>query len=196
MSIIIELKRGAQPLKVINQLYKYTPLQTTYGVQLLALVDGEPRLLSLKRALQIYIQHRREVITRRTEFELQKAQARAHILDGLLIALANLDAVIQTIRQAPDADAAKERLMSRFSLSDLQAQAILDMQLRRLAALEQQKIETEHREIMEEIGYLEDLLAHPKKILDLIKEDLEDVAASYGDERRTHIAPDASGDSE
>ncbi len=194
LSIIIELKRGAQPLKVLNQLYKYTPLQTTYGVQLLALVDGEPRLLSLKRALQIYIQHRREVITRRSEFELEKARARAHILDGLLIALANLDAVIQTIRQAPDADAAKERLMIRFSLSEVQAQAILDMQLRRLAALEQQKIETEHKEIQAEIGYLEDLLAHPKKILGLIKEDLEDVSASYGDDRRTHIAVDASGD--
>ena len=154
MSIIIELKRGAQPKKVLNQLYKYTPLQSTFGVQLLALVDGEPRLLSLKRLLQIYLEHRREVITRRTQFELDKARQRAHILEGLLVALANLDAVIQTIRQSPDADVAKERLMERFDLSERQAQAILDMQLRRLAALERQKIETEHRELLERIAYL------------------------------------------
>jgi DNA gyrase subunit A len=194
LTIVIELKRGAQPLKVLNQLYKYTPLQTTYGAQLLALVEGEPRLLSLKRALQIYIDHRQEVITRRSQFELEKAQARAHILEGLLIALANLDDVIQTIRQAADADAAKTNLVSRFDLSELQAQAILDMQLRRLAALEQQKIEDEHRQVRERIDYLEDLLASPKKILSVIKEDLEEVAEAYGDERRTHIAPEASGD--
>jgi len=194
MSIIIELKRSAQPKKVLNQLYKYTPLQSTYGVQLLALVNDEPRLLSLKRALQIYIEHRVDVITRRSQFELDKARARAHILDGLLIALANLDAIIQTIRQSPDADVAKERLMSRFNLSDLQAQAILDMQLRRLAALERQKIEDEQRQTMERIAYLEDLLASPKKILALIKEDLEDVVEKYGDERRTHIAYEASED--
>jgi DNA gyrase subunit A len=194
MSIIIELKRGAQPKKVLNQLYKYTPLQSTYGVQLLALVNDEPRLLSLKRALQIFIEHRVDVITRRSQYELEKARARAHILDGLLIALANLDAIIQTIRQSPDADVAKERLMSRFNLSDLQAQAILDMQLRRLAALERQKIEDEQRQTMERIAYLEDLLASPKKILTLIKEDLDDIAEKYGDERRTHIAYEASED--
>ena len=151
MSIIIELKRNAQPRKVLNQLYKFTPLQSTFGTQLLALVNGEPRLLTLKRALQIYIDHRLDVITRRTQFELKKARARAHILEGLLIALANLDDVIQTIRQSPDVETAKERLMSRFKLSDLQAQAILDMQLRRLAALERQKIEDEHRQLMEHI---------------------------------------------
>jgi len=194
MSIIIELKRGAQPKKVLNQLYKYTPLQSTYGVQLLALVNDEPRLLSLKRALQIFIEHRVDVITRRSQFELEKARARAHILDGLLIALANLDDIIQTIRQSPDADVAKERLMSRFKLSDLQAQAILDMQLRRLAALERQKIEDEQRQTMERIAYLEDLLASPKKILTLIKEDLDDIVEKYGDERRTHIAYEASED--
>ncbi len=194
MSIIIEMKRGAQPKKVLNQLYKYTPLQSTYGVQLLALVEGEPRLLSIKRALQIYIEHRREVITRRTQFELEKARARAHILEGLLIALANLDAVIQTIRQSPDADVAKERLMERFNLSERQSQAILDMQLRRLAALERQKIEDEQRQILERIAYLDDLLASPKKILELIKTDLAEVAEKYGDDRRTHIAHDASED--
>src|SRR5574341_1355122 len=194
MSIIIELKRGAQPKKVLNQLYKYTPLQSTFGVQLLALVEGEPRLLSLKRALQIYIEHRREVITRRSQFDLEKARARAHILDGLLIALANLDAVIDTIRKSPNAEAAKERLMFRFLLSELQAQAILDMQLRRLAALERQKIEEEHHQLLETIATLEDLLANPEKILGVIKTDLAEIAEKYGDERRTHIAIEASED--
>ncbi len=194
MSIVIELKRGAQPKKVLNQLYKYTPLQSTFGVQLLALVGGEPRMLTLKRALHHYIEHREEVITRRTEFELDKAKKRAHILDGLLIALANLDAVIKTIRESDDADEAKINLMERFKLTDVQAQAILDMQLRRLAALERQKIEDEHKELMERIAYLEDLLANPKKILNIIRADLNEVAAKYGDERRTKIAPDADTD--
>ncbi|MGD9093311.1 MAG: DNA gyrase subunit A [Anaerolineales bacterium] len=194
MSIIIELKRGAQPKKVLNQLYKFTPLQSTYGVQLLALVGGEPRLLSLKRALQVFVEHRREVITRRSQFELDKARARSHILEGLLIALANLDDVIQTIRQSPDADVAKERLMDRFKLTEIQARAILDMQLRRLAALERQKIEDEQRQVLERIAYLEDLLASPQKILEVIKTDLTEVVEKFGDERRTHIAHDVSGD--
>lgn len=194
MRIVIELKRNAQPKRVLNQLYKYTPLQMTFGAQFLALVNGEPRLLTLKRALTAYLDHRQEVITRRSEYELNKAKHRAHILDGLLIALANLDDVIQTIRESPDTDAAKDRLMTRFSLSEIQAQAILDMQLRRLAALERQKILDEHKEIMEQITYLEDLLAHPKKILDIIRTDLHEVAASFGDERRTVIIPDATSD--
>jgi DNA gyrase subunit A len=194
MRIVIELKRGAQPKRVLNQLYKYTPLQSTFGAQILALVNGEPRLLPLKRALQFYLEHRQEVITRRTHYDLDKAKHRAHILDGLLIALANLDDVIQTIRESEDADIAKERLMTRFKLSDVQAQAILDMQLRRLAALERQKILDEHKEVMSEIEYLEDLLAHPKKILEIIRTDLNEIAEKYGDERRTVIAPDASSD--
>jgi DNA gyrase subunit A len=139
MSIVIELKRGAQPKKVLNQLYKYTSLQSTFGVQMLALVDGEPRTLSLKRLLQIFIEHRQVVITRRSQFELDKAKARQHILDGYLIALNNIDAVIKTIREAEDVDTAKTNLMKNFKLSELQAQAILDMQLRRLAALERWK---------------------------------------------------------
>jgi DNA gyrase subunit A len=192
MSIVIELKRGAQPKKVLNQLYKYTPLQSTFGVQMLALVDGEPRLLPLRRALQIFIEHRQTVIVRRSKFELDKARARAHILVGLLIALANLDEVIKAIRQSPDADVAKERLIALFKLSEVQAQAILDMQLRRLAALERQKIEDEHKQVMEQIAYLEDLLAHPKKVLALIQTDLKELAEKYGDERRTRIAADAS----
>lgn len=192
MSIVIELKRGAQPKKVLNQLYKYTPLQSTYGVQLLALVENEPRLLSLKRALMIFIEHRIEIITRRAQFELEKARERAHILEGLLIALANLDEVIQTIRRSPDAEVAKNRLMERFRLTERQAQAILDMQLRRLAALERQKIEDEQKQLLERIAYLEDLLGHPKKILQFIKEDLAEIAEKFGDERRTLIAVEAN----
>ncbi len=191
MSIVIELKRGAQPKKVLNQLYKYTALQSTFGVQLLALVDGEPRTLSLKRLLQIFIEHRQVVITRRSQFELEKAKARQHILDGYLIALSNIDAIIKVIREAEDVDTAKANLMKKFKLSELQAQAILDMQLRRLAALERWKIEEEHKQVSETIKYLEDLLAHPKKILALIKDDMNEIAEKYGDERRTRIAADA-----
>jgi DNA gyrase subunit A len=192
MSIIVELKRTAQPRKVLNQLYKYTPLQSTYGAQMLALVDGEPRLLSLKRALRHFIDHRQDVITRRSQFQLEKARARAHILEGLLIALEHLDEVIQTIRQSPNANIAKERLMSRFTLTEKQSVAILDLQLRRLVALEQQKIEDEQRQILERIANLEELLASPKKILDVIKTDLAEIAETYGDERRTRIAAGAS----
>ncbi len=192
MSIIVELKRTAQPRKVLNQLYKYTPLQSTYGAQMLALVDGEPRLLSLKRALRHFIDHRQDVITRRSQFQLEKARARAHILEGLLIALEHLDDVIQTIRQSPNANIAKERLMSRFTLTEKQSVAILDLQLRRLVALEQQKIEDEQRQVLERIANLEELLANPKKILDLIKTDLSEIAETYGDERRTRIAAGAS----
>jgi len=191
MSILIELKRGAQPKKVLNQLYKYTALQSTFGVQMLALVDGEPRTLPLKKALQIFIEHRQTVIVRRSNFDLAKARARQHILDGYLIALNNLDAVIKTIRESQDADIAKSNLMTRFKLSELQAQAILDMQLRRLAALERKKIEDEHKEVADQISALEDLLAHPKKILALIQTDMTSLAEKYGDERRTRIAADA-----
>ncbi len=194
MSIVIELKRGAQPRKVLNQLYKHTPLQSTFSVQLLALVNGEPRLLSLKRAMLVYIEHRQEVIRRRSEYELSKAKQRAHILEGLLLALAHLDDIIQTIRQSRDAEQARERLMHRFRLTQAQAQAILDMPLRRLAALERQKIEDEYRQLKERIAYLEDLLTHPKKILQVIKKDLLDVAEKYGDERRTLIARDAKAE--
>ncbi|MFZ3151090.1 MAG: DNA gyrase subunit A [Anaerolineaceae bacterium] len=194
MRIVIELKRGTQPKKVLNQLYKFTPLQSTFGVQLLALVDGEPRMLTLKRALVHYLEHRQVVITRRTLFELDKAKKRAHILDGLLIALANLDAVIKTIRESADADTAKTRLMENFNLTEVQAQAILDMQLRRLAALERQKIEDEHQALMVQITELENLLASPHKILEVIRADLNDIALKYGDERRTRIAPDLDMD--
>ena len=188
ISVIVELKRGTQPKKVLNQLYKHTQLQQTFGVQMLALVDREPRLLSLKRSLQIFIDHRVEVIARRTQFELEKALRRQHILAGLLIALGDLDAVIETIRRAADADVARTALMERFGLTEIQATAILDMQLRRLAALERQKLEDEHREVSEHIDYLRGLLAEKKKILALIKEDILEIKEKYGDERRSQIA--------
>jgi DNA gyrase subunit A len=194
MSIVIELKRGAQPKKVLNQLYKFTALQSTFGVQMLALVAGEPRTLPLKRALQIFIEHRQTVVVRRSNFELAKARARIHILDGLMIALNNIDAVVKTIREAADAEVAKTNLMKRFTLSDLQAQAILDMQLRRLAALERWKIEEEYKQVKATIDHLEDLLAHPKKILALIQTDLKELAEKYGDDRRTRIAAEAKED--
>jgi DNA gyrase subunit A len=194
MSIVIELRRGAQPRQVLNQLYKYTPLQSTFSVQMLALVRGEPRLLPLKRSLQIFIEHRQEVIERRSRFELEKARARAHILEGLLIALANLDAVIATIRQSPDVETARARLIERFKLSEIQAQAILEMQLRRLAALERQKIDDEYAQINARIAELVDLLASPQKILQVIKTDLQQLSEQFGDKRRTRIATDVKED--
>jgi DNA gyrase subunit A len=193
LSIVIELKAGAEPRLVLNRLYKYTPLQSTFAAQMLALVDGEPRLLSLKRALQIFVEHRQSVITRRSKFELEKAKARGHILEGLLKALKNLEDVIETIRKSPDADVAKERLMTKFKLSEKQSQAILDMQLRRLAALERKKIEDEYKEITARIAFLEDLLKSPKKILTIIREDLGEMEKSYGDERKTTIDAEGKG---
>lgn len=194
MRIVIELKRGAAPKKVRNRLFKYTQLQTSFGVNTLALVDGEPKALSLRKALIVYIEHRIDVLTRRTEFQLAKARERAHILEGLRIALEFLDEVIQTIRGSDSADDAREQLMSRFGLSQVQAQAILDMQLRRLAALERQRIEDEYQEIMGRIAYYEDLLAHPVKIRALVRVDILDLQEKYGDERRTQVAMSANGD--
>ena len=194
ISVVVELKRHTQPRKVLNQLYKYTSLQTTFGVQLLALVDKQPRLLSLKRALQIHIDHRIEVITRRTRYELDKAERRQHILAGLLIAIGNLDEVIRTIREASDADDARSQLMLRFGLTELQATAILDMQLRRLAALERQKIEDEYREVTAHIEYLLSLLQDRHKILQLIKDDLTKLKEKYGNARRTQILPGLDGE--
>lgn len=187
MRLVVELKYGAQPMTVLNRLYKYTQLQSTFSIQMLALVHGEPRTLSLSRALQIYIDHRYEVIVRRSEFELEKLRARAHILEGLLKALSSLDAIIRTIRSAETVDVARENLITRFDLSEAQANAILEMQLRRLAALEQQKIQEEFEEIMARIAYLEDLLASPQKILDVIRADINQMAEEYGDSRKTDI---------
>ena len=194
MRIVIELKRGAAPKKEENRLFKFTPLQSTFGVNALALVDDEPVTLGLRRALLVHIDHRFEVITRRTEYELGKQRERAHILEGLRIALQFLDEVIETIRNAASAEDARGKLMERFGLSEVQAQAILDLQLRRLVALERQKIEDEYQEVMARIAYLEDLLAHPEKIRALIREDVLDLKEKYGDERRSDIVPHASGD--
>lgn len=196
MRLVIILKQDAQPKKVLNALYKHTQMQTTFGVNMLALVEGgrQPRLLTLKRLLQEYIDHRREVIRRRTEFDLDKARARAHILEGLKIALDNLDAVITTIRNSRSRDNARMNLMNGFALSEAQANAILEMQLGRLAALERQRIEEEYREVIQLIGELEDILANPRKILHLIKQDLADLKAKYGDARRTRIIPEANGE--
>ncbi len=188
MSVIVELKRGADPTPVINQLFKYTALQSGFTVNMLALVEGEPRVLSLKKMLQLYVQHRQSVVTRRSKFDLEKAKARAHILEGLKVALDRLDEVIKTIRQSPDADAAKDRLMKRFRLTEIQAQAILDMQLRRLAALERKKIEEELAETKKTIKHLEDLIKHPKKILSVIQDELGDLKKRFGDARRTLIS--------
>ena len=194
MRIVIELKRGASPRKEQNRLFKFTPLQTTFSVNALALVDNEPVTLGLRRALLVYIEHRFDVITRRTEFELSKQRERAHILEGLRIALGSLDEVIETVRNSPSAEDARTQLMERFSLSQVQAQAILDLQLRRLAALEQQKIEDEYQEVMARIVYLEDLLASPHKIRGLIRDDILELKEKHADERRTFIVPHASGD--
>ncbi len=194
MRIVVELKFGAQPKTVMNQLYKYTGLQSTFSIQMLALVNNEPRTLGLKRCLHIYVEHRVDVIVRRSQFELRKLQARAHILEGLLKALSSLDAVIQTIRSADDVDDARSNLMSRFDLSEAQAVAILEMQLRRLAALERQKIQDEFNEVMTRIAYLEDLLASPDKILALIRADVQSLAEEYGDDRYTEILYGVSTD--
>jgi DNA gyrase subunit A len=195
MRLVIELKREAQPKKVLNQLFKYTPMQSTFGVNMLALVDGqEPRVLPLKRMLQHHIEWRHEVITRRSRYELDKARERAHILEGLKIALDNLDAVIETIRRSRTVDTAKANLKTNFKFSDRQAQAVLDMRLARLAALERKKIEDELVEVFKLIGYLEDLLGHPKKIYGIIKQDLGELKAKYANERRTRIVAEANGD--
>lgn len=196
MRLVIFLKQDAQPKKVLNALYKHTQMQTTFGVNMLALIEGgtQPRVLNLKRILLEYIEHRREVIRRRTEFDLEKARARAHILEGLKIALDNLDAVIRTIRSSATVEAARTALISNFTLSEIQAQAILDMQLRRLAALERQKIEDEYNELLKLIDDLEGILADPQKVLNLIKQDLAYLKEKYADERRTRIIPDVDGD--
>jgi DNA gyrase subunit A len=160
---------------------------------MLALVDGEPRTLSLKRMLQHFVQHRQEVIRRRSEYDLKRARDRAHILEGLLRALDILDEVISTIRRSQNAETARTNLVSNFKFTEIQAQAILDMQLRRLAALERRKLQDEHKELLKQIAYLEDLLAHPAKILVVIKEDLLAIKEKYGDARRTQIVDRTKG---
>jgi DNA gyrase subunit A len=189
MRVVIELKREAIPKIVLNKLYKHTSLQSTFGVNMLALVDGVPRTLSLREVLRHYIAHQKDVIIRRTRFELEKARKRAHILEGLLVAIANLDEVIRIIRSSEDTEAARAGLMARFGLSEEQAQAIVDLRLRNLTALERHKIEEEHKDLLERIAYLEDLLGNEAKIYGVIKEELLEIKSMYSDERRTEIAP-------
>jgi DNA gyrase subunit A len=188
MRVVIELKREAEPRQVLNNLYKHTAMQSAFFINMLALVDGQPRVISLKEALQYYIDFRHEVITRRSRFDLGVAKARAHILEGLRIALANIDKVIATIKKSQTAEIARSELMTGFGLSQAQAQAILDMQLRRLANLERQKILDEYAEVVKTIAYLEDLLANPRRILLLIKEEVNELNSQYADLRRTEIS--------
>jgi DNA gyrase subunit A len=188
MRVVIELKKDAQPEQVLNNLYKRTALQSTFFINMLALVDGQPRVISLKEAVQHYIEFRQQVIERRSRFELKQAKERAHILEGLKIALDNLDEVVTIIRNSRSTEAARAELGSALGLSAQQAQAILDLQLRRLVALEQQKILDEYAETIKTIAYLEDLLANPKKILYLIKEEAEQLGSKHGDARKTKLS--------
>jgi len=185
--VVVELKRDTTPKKVLNNLFKHTSLQTSFSANIVALVNGTPQTLNLKTILEEYLKHRYHVVTKRSEFELRQAKARLHILEGLKIAVDNIDAVIRTIRESKTQDDAKKNLMTKFKLSDIQATAILDMQLRRLAALERQKIEDELLMVKETIAYLEDLLSHPEKILGVIKEELRVVKEKFADPRRTKV---------
>jgi DNA gyrase subunit A len=190
MRLVIELKKNANPQVVLNQLYKHTQLQDTFGVIMLALVDGVPRTLTLKQVLEYYRDHQVEVVTRRTRFELRKAEERDHIVQGLLIALANIDEVIKIIRAAADTEDARTKLMARFELSEIQANYILDMPLRRLTRLERQKLEEEHKELLATIKRLKALLKDPAKLLAVVKDELLELRTKYADPRRTEIRAD------
>lgn len=192
MRVVIELRNDVVPDVILNQLYKHTKLQDSFGIIMLALVDGHPRVLNLKQILVYYLEHQKEVITRRTRYELGKAKDRAHILEGLKIALDNLDAVISTIRSSATADIAKAALVEKFTLSLRQAQAILDMRLQRLTGLERKKIDDEYIDVMETIDWLESVLADEQKVLNIIKEDLLEMKKKFGDARRTVLSLDTS----
>ncbi len=192
MRVVIELRRDVNPDVILNQLFKHTQMQETFGVNMLALVDGHPRVLNLQEVLHYYLEHQKDVIVRRTKFELEKAKARAHILEGLKIALDHLDAVITTIRQSKTVDIARTALMDGFDLSEKQAQAILDLRLQRLTGLEREKIEQEYKDVLETIEWLESVLADELKVLNLIKEELLDVKKRFADARRTVITSDLS----
>ncbi|MBA2299705.1 MAG: DNA gyrase subunit A, partial [Chloroflexi bacterium] len=192
MRIYIEIKRDFNPHKVLNNLFKHTPMQLAFNMNMLALVDGQPQTLPLRSVLVHYLDHRREIVRRRTEFDLGKAQARAHILEGLKIALDHLDAVIKTIRESADVDVARTNLMTRFDLSEVQAQAILDMRLARLAALERKKIEDEYLSVIQLIAELEDILANPARVMGIIRDELIELKRKYAGERRTRVQDDAS----
>jgi len=192
MRLVIELKRDAVAQVVLNKLYKHTQLGVSFGVIMLALVDGVPRVLNLAQVLKYYLEHQKDVIIRRTKFELKKAQDRLHIVEGLLIALGNLDAVIKTIRGSKNVDEARQRLMKQFKLSEIQAQAILDMRLQRLTALERQKLEDEHKELVKRIAYLKSILENESILLGIIKGELLSVKEKYADKRRTQITIDTT----
>ena len=189
MRLVIELKRDAVAKVVLNNLYKHTPMQDTFGVIMLALVDGVPRVLNLKQMMEYYIKHRNEIILRRTQFDLTAAEKRAHILEGLKICLDNLDEVISTIRESPDASTAQERLIERFGLSELQAKAILEMRLQRLTGMERKKIDIEYTEVLALIEELRFILSSSEKQMQIIREELLKVKEVYGDARRTEIVP-------
>jgi DNA gyrase subunit A len=188
MRFVIELKRDALPRVVLNKLYKHTPMQTTFGVNMVALVDNVPKTLSLREVIGRYVDHQREVIVRRTKHELRNAEDRAHILEGLLIALANLDEVIATIRRSPDRETARVNLVNGFELSERQAEAILQMTLGRLTALEVDKIKQEHADIVERIAELRAILGDESRVMAIVKEELQEISDAYGDERRTQIS--------
>lgn len=192
LRIVIELRADVNPDIILNKLYKHTQLQETFGIIMLALVDGHPRVLSLLQVLQYYLGHQRQVITRRCRFELDKALARAHILEGLLIALDHIDEVIRTIRESATDETAKTSLMTAFGLTDKQAVAILDMRLRRLTGLEREKIEEEYRELEERIAYLRSVLADDRKVMEIVKTELLEAKKRFGDVRRTQLAADTS----
>lgn len=185
--IVVDLKRDGKPNTVLNKLYKYTELQKAFNANILALVDGEPKVLNIQRVLELYIEHRQEIVIRRSEFDLAKAKEREHILEGLLIALDNIDEVINIIRKSKDADVAKENLIKKFKLSEIQSQAILDMQLRKLAALERQKILDEHKAIQLTIKDIIDLLSKPERVLKLIADELQEIREKFADKRRTKV---------
>jgi DNA gyrase subunit A len=187
MRIVIELKKEAQPRQVLNSLYKYTTMQSSFYINMVALVDGQPKVINLKEALTSYIDFRFQVITKRSQFELDKAKDRAHILEGFRIALNNLEQVIKIIRQSETVEAARANLMAAFAMSQIQAQAILDMPLRRLAKLEQDKITEEYAAVIKNISYLEDLLANPRKVFSLVAQDAEELKSNFGDPRRTVV---------
>jgi DNA gyrase subunit A len=187
MRIVIELTKTADPEEILKKLYKSTQMRNTFSFIMLALVDGEPRMLTLKQALRVYLEHRLTIVKKRSEYDLERARRRAHILEGLRIALNNLDEVIALIRRASDADVARQRLMKRFKLSELQATAILDMPLRRLSGLERKKIDQEYREVSKQIKGLETLLKSPRKMRQVVSEELNEIKETFGDQRRTQV---------
>ena len=192
MRIVIELRRDVNPKVILNQLYKHTQLEDTFGVNMLALVNGQPRTLTLKDMIYYFIEHQKDVIVRRTKFELNKAEAEAHIIEGLRIALDHIDEVIETIRSSSDESNARENLTIRFGLSERQAQAIVDMRLKRLTGLEREKLENQYQELMNTIAYLKAVLASDSMVIGIIKAELEEINRKFGDARRTLITVDVS----